>query len=308
MWPRAVVTEASLATCIQELRTVWTTRHPRYIETMHRRGYRFIFPALSKRPRTTLCRWSRRRSVVGHDAAGQLAGALEPARAGARQVVFISGEAGIGKTALVETFIRSVPVSSDTRITRADCMERYGGGEAYQPLLDALTRLCRRSGREQSIAILRKFAPAWLAQLPALQAPGEFRTLQRRTAGVTPPRMLRELTDALEVMSTHSLSSCFSRTCIGATSRRSTGSALRRRASRHACFSSMYRSDEIHATTTALQGMVGTAQGPVPRIVLGGSIGRRVRKERYPPAARDQEAPLAALPGWSGPHEIRSSS
>ena len=50
-------------------------------------------------------------------------------------------------------------------------MERYGGGEAYQPLLDALTRLCRRSGREQSIAILRKFAPAWLAQLPALQAP-----------------------------------------------------------------------------------------------------------------------------------------
>jgi DNA-binding winged helix-turn-helix (wHTH) protein len=48
VWPRAVVTEASLATCIQELRTVLQddARHPRYIETMHRRGYRFIFPAV----------------------------------------------------------------------------------------------------------------------------------------------------------------------------------------------------------------------------------------------------------------------
>jgi hypothetical protein len=29
---------------------------------------------------------------------------------------------------------------------------RYGAGEAYQPLLEGLTRLCRQPGRERSIA------------------------------------------------------------------------------------------------------------------------------------------------------------
>jgi TolB-like protein/DNA-binding winged helix-turn-helix (wHTH) protein/Tfp pilus assembly protein PilF len=44
VWPRTVVTEASLATCIQELRTALDddARDPRYIETVHRRGYRFV--------------------------------------------------------------------------------------------------------------------------------------------------------------------------------------------------------------------------------------------------------------------------
>ena len=98
VWPRAVVTEASLATCIQELRTALQddARHPRYIETMHRRGYRFIFPAVVEEAEDDAVPVvAPPELIVGRDAAiGQLAGALEPARAGARQVVFISGEAG----------------------------------------------------------------------------------------------------------------------------------------------------------------------------------------------------------------------
>jgi DNA-binding winged helix-turn-helix (wHTH) protein len=43
-WPDAVVSDASLTTCIRELRQVLgdDSKRPRYIETLHRRGYRFI--------------------------------------------------------------------------------------------------------------------------------------------------------------------------------------------------------------------------------------------------------------------------
>ncbi|MGH8187496.1 MAG: ATP-binding protein, partial [Steroidobacteraceae bacterium] len=83
---------------------------------------------------------------------------------------------------------------------RADCVEHYGAGEGYQPLLEALTRLCRLPDGASSIACLRRYAPSWLAQLPALQTRAELTALRRQTAGVRPERMLRELTDALEAI------------------------------------------------------------------------------------------------------------
>src|SRR3954454_9276911 len=44
LWPDTTVGEAALVTCIQELRSALKddARQPRYIETLHRRGYRFI--------------------------------------------------------------------------------------------------------------------------------------------------------------------------------------------------------------------------------------------------------------------------
>jgi TolB-like protein/DNA-binding winged helix-turn-helix (wHTH) protein/predicted Zn-dependent protease len=44
VWPQTIVTEATLASCIQELRSALRddARAPRYIETVHRRGFRFI--------------------------------------------------------------------------------------------------------------------------------------------------------------------------------------------------------------------------------------------------------------------------
>src|SRR4026208_980505 len=44
VWPDIAVTDDALATCIQELRRVLSddARHPRFIETRHRRGYQFI--------------------------------------------------------------------------------------------------------------------------------------------------------------------------------------------------------------------------------------------------------------------------
>ncbi|MGE0820715.1 MAG: tetratricopeptide repeat protein [Candidatus Binatia bacterium] len=49
VWPQTVVTEATLASCIQELRSALRddARAPRYIETVHRRGFRFIGKVVS---------------------------------------------------------------------------------------------------------------------------------------------------------------------------------------------------------------------------------------------------------------------
>src|SRR5215813_2632409 len=44
IWPDAVVTEAALTVCIGDLRKALqeTAQAPRFIQTVHRRGYRFI--------------------------------------------------------------------------------------------------------------------------------------------------------------------------------------------------------------------------------------------------------------------------
>src|SRR5262245_1496875 len=44
VWPNTVVSDDALASCVQELRRALSDdpKEPRYIETRHRRGYRFV--------------------------------------------------------------------------------------------------------------------------------------------------------------------------------------------------------------------------------------------------------------------------
>ena len=54
VWRDAIVSDAALASCIRDLRRALgdSSEAPRYIETVHRRGFRFIGPALpAERPR-----------------------------------------------------------------------------------------------------------------------------------------------------------------------------------------------------------------------------------------------------------------
>ena len=52
VWPETTVGDAALVTCIQELRRALRddARKPHYIETLHRRGYRFIGKTTSVAP------------------------------------------------------------------------------------------------------------------------------------------------------------------------------------------------------------------------------------------------------------------
>jgi class 3 adenylate cyclase/predicted ATPase len=140
-------------------------------------------------------------TLVGREAEVlQLHGWLNTARNGARQVVFVSGEPGIGKTTVVETFLGQVAGDERLRIGRGQCVEHYGAGEAYLPILEALGRLCREEDGHEVVALLRQYAPSWLVQLPSVLNTTELEELQRRTAGVTRERMLRELAEALEAL------------------------------------------------------------------------------------------------------------
>ena len=51
VWPDTVVSEWALTSCMRELRKVLqdTPKAPQYIETVHRRGYRFL-PAITTTP------------------------------------------------------------------------------------------------------------------------------------------------------------------------------------------------------------------------------------------------------------------
>ncbi len=209
VWPETAVSDAALTTCIQELRRalVDDARQPRYIETVHRRGFRFLIAtsprgddgeslaAVARSPRTP-------QSIVGRETPlGLLSDALARTCKGERQVLFVSGAAGIGKTTLVNAWLETIAADREIRVMRAECTEHHGAGEALQPLLDALGRFCRQPRGQSYVAALRQCAPTWLAQLPAFQAKDEWVRLRRRTAGVTTERMLRELTDVLEQLS-----------------------------------------------------------------------------------------------------------
>jgi predicted ATPase len=205
VWRDAAVTDAALASCIQEIRKALgdESRHPRFIETVHRRGYRFVarlLDAESTRPAEGAPLLSTT-PFVGREAEVELViDAFERARRGTRQVCLISGEPGVGKSAVLWESLARLRGRDRVALTWANATEQYGSGEPYQPLLDALMRLCRGPAGERTIATLERYAPMWLAQLPGVLSPHDAVELQRRLVGTVRDRMLRELTNAVEAL------------------------------------------------------------------------------------------------------------
>jgi predicted ATPase/DNA-binding winged helix-turn-helix (wHTH) protein len=176
-------------------------RHPRCIETLARRGYRFIASIrreVEEAPTAEV--GSAEMLLVGrNEAFTELHDCLARASQGQRQIVFVTGEPGIGKTALLDEFQhRAVAEVPGLRIARGQCIEGYGGQEAHYPLLEALGRLCRGPGGDEIVKILAAQAPTWLVQFPALLKSECRQSLQREIQGGTRERMLREITEALE--------------------------------------------------------------------------------------------------------------
>src|SRR5205823_1450681 len=83
---------------------------------------------------------------------------------------------------------------------RGECVEQYGSGEAYLPVLEALGRLCREPGGERVIAVLCRHAPTWMAQMPWFLQDGDREQWSRDLLGATRERMLREMAEAVEVL------------------------------------------------------------------------------------------------------------
>jgi predicted ATPase len=187
---------------------------PQFIETVGREGYRFIGaisappPGDSSQPpggrEGSASPWPgtpHTPHFVGREQElAHLHALFERAQQGERQVVFLLGEAGIGKTALVDRFAAQVQESGPVLIGRGQCVELHSPGEAYLPILEALAQLCREAGGEHVLAILRRYAPLWLAQMGGLLEANDLETLQRHIHGSSQERMLREFAEAVEII------------------------------------------------------------------------------------------------------------
>ena len=207
VWSQTHVSEAALAVCIREIRQALGDhpRTPRFIETVHGRGYRFLaavtvadrLPASPPLPVLP----SPPPLLVGREVeCAQMQQWWAKAVQGERQVGFVTGEAGIGKTTLVEAFIARVGGDGALWIGHGQCIEQYGAGDAYLPVLEALGRLCRGPEGQHFMALLDQYAPSWLVQMPTLLSAAELDALQRRGRGATQARMLRELAEAMEAL------------------------------------------------------------------------------------------------------------
>src|SRR5512134_3477538 len=102
-WAKTHVSDGVLKVIILEIRRALgdDPAAPSFIETVPRRGYRFIAPRTrqAKLPAAV----DPRGALVGRDRVlAQLEERLESTRAGQRRLVFLSGEAGIGKTTVLD--------------------------------------------------------------------------------------------------------------------------------------------------------------------------------------------------------------
>jgi len=216
VWAGTFVGEAVLKVAIRQIREALDDDPgaPRFIETAHRRGYRFIgeikkgadtqvkdveirSQSAGPNPRSGDQNYSQR--VVGrNEALAWMERCLDKVLAGERQTIFVTGEAGVGKTALIDAFLRRIPSSWNVRISQGQCLEQYGTSEAYLPVLEAIGRLAREY---KAVAnVLHSHAPMWLLQMPSLLSTSDSELLRREVFGASRERMLREMGEALEAL------------------------------------------------------------------------------------------------------------
>jgi DNA-binding winged helix-turn-helix (wHTH) protein len=202
VWPDVVVQPEVLKSRILEIRRILgdDAKNPQFIETLHRRGYRFI-AALRD---TKICETeesTQPRLVARDQTLHALRDYLHRTMSGQRQIIFVTGEPGIGKTTLVDEFQRrAMDADSDLRTARGQCIEGYGGSEPFYPILEAIGQLLRQPFREEIVGTLESQAPTWLVQFPSLLTRRLRETLQREILGATRARMLREISEALELI------------------------------------------------------------------------------------------------------------
>ncbi|HKE96702.1 MAG TPA: AAA family ATPase, partial [Povalibacter sp.] len=204
VWGHHHVSESVLKTTISELRAALSddAKQPRYIETASRRGYRFIGTPASPPPAPVPVALTDappapsdgQRPLIGREQAlAKLRQCWQRTLAGQRQLVWIAGEAGVGKSRLISSFVSELPPLT---AAYGQCVELFGSGEPYLPILEAIKELCRRE--PQMVDAMRVAAPTWLVQMPWLTSEAERANLHREVAGAHPDRMVREMRELMD--------------------------------------------------------------------------------------------------------------
>jgi predicted ATPase/DNA-binding winged helix-turn-helix (wHTH) protein len=197
LWPETYVQPQVLRTYMLDLRKVLgdDAKQPRFIQTVPKRGYCFVavvtdragmerIPAPGSETHADLSQENRIPDgkspaiVDRHDELARMNACAKLAAYGTRQVVFVSGETGIGKTALVDAFCRQMGSMFAANVARGQCVRGFGSKEQYYPVMEALSQICASPDGEIACTVLARMAPAWLATLgrePKAPAPAAAR-------------------------------------------------------------------------------------------------------------------------------------
>src|SRR6185312_5908515 len=109
IWPDVHVTEGVLKRAILEIRKALddSTEDPRFIQTLHRRGYRFLL-STNDQPHPPAVAGDRP-TIIGREIERfQLDAWFETASRETRRLVFVTGELGLGKSALLDCWTESL--------------------------------------------------------------------------------------------------------------------------------------------------------------------------------------------------------
>ena len=194
LWPETYVQPQVLRTYMLELRKALgdDPASPRFIQTLPKRGYQFVAEVTEREdaPRTVSLRKDSSRkdalrpgdtrvtatlvvddaevpSIVDREVElGALRAEFAAVMSGQRRVVFVTGEAGIGKTALIDLFCYECGrLPAGISVARGQCVEGFGGREEYYPVMEALSQLCASANGGRACEVLARMAPAWLAAI-----------------------------------------------------------------------------------------------------------------------------------------------
>ena len=193
VWPREFVQPEILKTYVKTIRRLLDddAQSPHFIETRARCGYCFIgqLPDRCTRGSPAPSR------LVGRDEQlATLQTGWRAALSGQRQIVFVVGEAGIGKTRLIDEFVSRVD-DGEVGVCRVDCSQAQHAAGGFSPVrelsralagtspatpvaaddavhADAAERLCRqveaRAGEQPLIVVVENVQWADVATIEAL--------------------------------------------------------------------------------------------------------------------------------------------
>lgn len=180
LWPDTFVQPQVLRTYVLELRRILGDHadEPQFIRTHAKRGYAFVAnvaECTDRLPEQITPQTSPVHLFGREKEIRQLSAAARRAEGGDRQVIFIAGESGVGKTALLDAFRRELAGSRGWTSGRGQCLQGLRGREEYYPVLEALGQLCSSVRGEEICRVLGKMAPSWFAALGQAPEPGSIR-------------------------------------------------------------------------------------------------------------------------------------